>query len=156
MNEALYTYTADMSDRWYLWGGIALALVAFYVAYYLLKKPAKGRTHTRNAMLAMLFFFLGLLATGTAFFSGWNLRKQGSVNIYTDAIEVGAQRVPYQQVAKIFIKQDKSASPFTGQQAETINFLVIQERGGKVHALSEQQYPIGEIRGRLEAVLQGE
>ncbi len=157
MTEILYKYTPTSDDQFYLWLGIILAFAGFGTAYFLLKKPAVGRAYTGNSIIAMLAFFVGLMAVGTAFFSGWSLRKQGKVEIYQEGIQFGATEIPYTEIRKIYVKQDKSASVFQAQGATTtINYLVIEQEGGKVHAISEEYFPIGEIMGRIKEITKKE
>lgn len=153
MTELLFKYTPTSDDQFYLWLGIALALAGFGTAYYLLKKPAAGRTYTTNSILAMLAFFVGTMAVGTAFFSGWSLRKQGKIELYQEGLQVGSDEIPYGEIRKIYFKQDKSASVFQAQATtKTVTFLVIEQEGGKVHAISEEQFPIGEIMSRIKEI----
>ena len=157
MTELLYKFEPTSDDQFYLWLGIFLALAGFGTAYYLLKKPATGRTYTSNSILAMLAFFVGLMAFGTAFFSGWSLRKQGKVVLYKEGIQLGADEIPYGEIRKIYFKQDKSASVFQAQATtRTVTFLVIEQEGGKTHAISEQQFPIGEIMSSINEITKKE
>ncbi len=152
-SEILYEFHPDSSDRLYLWLGIAIAIGAFFLTYYFLKQPKQGREHTKAALIAMLFFFTGLMATGTAFFSGWSLRKQGKVVLQSEQIQIGNSTIPFEQIGKIYYKKDKQSSIFQAVEGTTtITFLVIEEKGGITHALSEEQFPIGEIRSRLEEI----
>lgn len=152
-NDILFEFRPDSTDQLYLWLGIAVAIGAFFLTYYFLRKPNTGREHTKAALIAMLFFFAGLLATGTAFFSGWSLLKQGKVVLQQDQMQIGQSTIPYQNINKIYYKKDKQSSIFQGiEGTSTITFLVIEEKGAVIHALSEEQFPIGEIRTRLEEI----
>jgi hypothetical protein len=157
MTELLYKFTPTSDDQFYLWLGIILAIVGFATSYYLLKKPATGRTYTGNSILAMLAFFVGMMAISTAFFSGWSLRKQGKIELYQEGIQLGADQIPYGTIRKIYFKQDKSASIFQAQgTTKTNTFLVIEQEGGKTHAISEEQFPIGEIMTRIKEITKKE
>ena len=46
----------------------------------------------------MLAFFVGTMAIGTAFFSGWSLRKQGKIELYQEGIQLGADEIPYGEI----------------------------------------------------------
>lgn len=153
MTDILYQYTPDSDDRFYLWFGIILALGAFLATYLMLRKPRTGRAHTNAVILAMLAFFVGMMAVGTAFFSGWSLRKQGKVELYQEALRLGSATIPYEDIKKIYFKQDKSASPFQTQATtQTSTFLVIEQKGGKVHAIADEHFPIGEIMTRIKEI----
>ena len=152
-SEILFEFKPDSTDRLFLWLGIIIAAAAFGLTYYFLRQPKTGRAHTQAALVAMLFFFLGLLATGTAFFSGWSLLRQGKVVIQANQIQIGNAEIPYNEITRIYYKRDKQASIFQAVEGTTtITFLVVETKIGKTFALSEQQYPIGEIRSRIEEV----
>lgn len=152
-SDILHEFRPDTTDHLYMWIGILIALAAFLLTYYFLRQPQKGREHTKAALIAMLFFFTGLMASGTAFFSGWSLLKQGKVILEQKQMQIGQSTIPYQQINKIYYKKDKQSSIFQAiEGSTTITFLVIEEKGGRTHALSEEQFPIGEIRSRLEEI----
>ncbi|MEL6655714.1 MAG: hypothetical protein AAFR36_04675 [Bacteroidota bacterium] len=152
-SEILFEYSPESTDRLFLWLGILVALGAFALTYFFLSKKRTGRAHTQDVLVAMLFFFLGLLATGTAFFSGWSLLRQGKVVLQAEQLQIGNNTILYSDINKIYYKRDKQASVFQAVEGTTtINFLVVEAKGGRTYPLSEQQYPIGEIRSRLEEI----
>lgn len=152
-NDILHTFEPDSSDRLFLWLGLAVAVVAFYLTYHFLRQKKKGREHTKAALIAMLFFFTGLMAFGTAFFSGWSVLKQGKIVLQQEQMQIGQRDIPYTQINKIYFKQEKQASPFQAiNNTSVISFLVVEEKGGRTHAISEEQFPIGEIRTRIEEI----
>lgn len=152
MDNPLYTYRVESADGVYLWVGIVLAILSFAGTYFLLKRPGQGRKHTMSVLMAMLLFFAGLMATATAFFSGWSLRKQGTVDIYADRIVIGQHEVPFSQIKELYLKKDQSGS-ILQQGGETYLFLVIQDRAGKASAVSNQNYPVQEIMENLKATM---
>lgn len=151
MTEILYEFAPTSNDRLYLWLGIAFTIIGYGTAWWLLTRKRTGRERTMFTILAMLAFFVGLMAMSTAFFSGWSLRKQGKVELSRTAVILGNAVIPYQDVKKIYYKKDKSGSIFQGQ-GTTNTFLVIEQRGGKTHVISEEQYPIGEIMTRIKEI----
>lgn len=153
-SDVLFEFKPDSNDQLYLWIGLGIAIVAFYLCYHYLRRPKKGREHTISMLVAMLFFFTGLMAIGTAFFSGWSSLKQGKVLIMEDQLQIGQDVIPYQDIKKVYYKKDKQGSIFQGAGgATTYTFLVFEVQGGATYALSEQQFPIGKIRSSLEEVL---
>jgi hypothetical protein len=155
MNDVLYSYLPESNDRLYLWLGLVIAIGTFGLSYWLLKKPAKGRAHTSNALVAMLVFFMGLLAATTAFFSGWSAYKQGKIEIYADHLTYGNTDIPYANVRKFSLKKDETTG-LLGQAGREVTtfFLVIETKDGKTYAISDKSYPINEIRANLNTILQ--
>jgi hypothetical protein len=154
MNDHITTFQPDSSDQLYLWLGIAIALVAFIACYYLLKKPAKGRSYTNHTIIAMLFFFVGLMATSTAFFSGWNLRKQGSISLQANEMTIGVNHIPYNEIKELYLRKDQGVSALGMPNTEEANLiLMVEKKGGQTFAISSQQFPVNEIYGQLKAIL---
>ncbi len=118
----------------------------------LLRKPAPGQRN-QNLMLAMLLFFVFLIGASTAFFSWMRQAKLGPVEIYADRVETPYGVAPYSRIRNAEIIADQQQSPFSTLSREGTRILAIMEYDGKTHALSEEDYPIGEVMARLrEAV----
>ena len=151
METILYSYTATGSDdTWYAWLGLFVALTAFGATYYFLKKKDKGRKHTMNALVAMLFFILGLLGTSTAVFSAWSIHKIGQVNIFADHVAIGSTNIDYKSIRKIAFKEEKSVSLFNSlKEANSYYFLVIECNDRSAYVIPGQSYPIGEIKEHI-------
>lgn len=154
METILYAYTpTENTDTWYIWAGLSIALIGFGLTYYFLNKKEKGRKHTMNALIAMLFFIMGLLGTTTSFFSAWSVKKIGHVHIFADHLEIGSQYIGYKSIRKIFFKEEKNTSIMTKPGSEKSDyFLVIESNNRAVYVIPGQSYPIGEIKTQIEAL----
>lgn len=152
--EALYTYLpTNNSDSLFLWIGIILSIIAFVASFFFLRKKAKGREHTKNALIAMLFFFMGLIGFTTAFFSGWSMKKIGQVVIYENSLNIGSQNIEYNTIRKIYVREEKSGSFLDPSiNAKHDFFLVIECDDNKIHVIPAESYPIGEIKTQIEAL----
>lgn len=154
MNDDILTFQPNSNDQTYLWLGIIIAIIAFAVCYYFLKKPAKGRTYTTQTIIAMLFFFLGLMASSTAFFSGWNLRRQGNISLKANEMTIGVNQIDYDDIKDLYLRKDQAGSALGLPSKEAANLiLIVEKKDGKTFAISSKQFPINEIYGQLKLIL---
>ena len=147
MEEALYTFTPDNSaSAQTAWFAAVIALGALAGMAAMLKKKAQGRNHNLNMLAAMLLFFVLLISSGTAFFSWWKIQKSGPVAVYADAVETPYGRAAFSTVKDAYIHVDNQPSLISpGRNVRTTKMLVIEERSGKTHVMSEEDYPIKEM-----------
>lgn len=155
MSEIISTYTpTDGADNATFWLGLAAMLIGFGLAYWQSQRQVEAGEYSRKMLVSMLFFFTGLLGMGTAFFSYWSLERQGQVILYTDGIQVGGSTVYYKEIKRVFIKEDKTSTIFKPEQTVNHRFLVIEPKEGRTLVVSEMEYPIGEIIGKIKQVVQ--
>jgi hypothetical protein len=149
-NEAIMTYTAsDQSDQWSIYLGLAAVLLGFGSAYWLLRKPVSRERYNQQMLMALLLFMLGLLGLGTAFFSYWSYERTGEVRIYAEGIEMGNERIAFDEVKTIFFKEDRATNVFNAQAAARYRFLVIEPETGRPLVIPGEQFPIGEIKAKI-------
>lgn len=153
MEEALYTFTADhRATTQTALIAIIIALGALAGMAALLKKKAEGRQRNQNMLAAMLLFFVFLIGGGAAFFSWLKIRKTGPVAIYEDAVETPYGKAAFRTMKDAYIHADNEPSLIDPARAvRTTRMLVIEEKNGKTHVLSEQDYPINEILPALKS-----
>ena len=151
--EALYEYAPKSGTQAELWVSVVIALVAFYGCYWALKRKGSGRQHTMNMLYAMLFFFGGIIATSTAFFSGWNQMRVGKVVLFEDRMQIGAAEIPYAEIRKAYLRDEAKGDIF-GNSNEKHIFLVVERSNSKVYVIGEDAYPVGEIVSRLRELTQ--
>ncbi len=153
MEEALYTFTADhRAATQTALAAIIIALGAVAGMAALLKKKAEGSQHNQNMLAAMLFFFVFLIGGGAAFFSWLKIRKTGPVSLYENAVETPYGRTAFNTIKDAYIHADREPSLINpARSVRTTKMLVIEEKGGKAHVLSEQDYPIDEILSALKS-----
>ena len=154
METILHAYTPiESTDSWYIWIGIFVAILGFGATYFFLGKKEKGRKHTMNALIAMLFFIMGLLGTTTAFFSAWSVKKIGHVHLFAGHLEIGTQHLGYKSIRKIYFKEEKTTNFITKSGSNKSDyFLVIESDKRAVYVIPGQSYPIGEIKTQIEAL----
>ena len=138
-----------------LWTGAIVGLVGIGLCAWLLFKKAEGLARQRNIILAMLFFFLSMIALGTSFFTFWTQQKTGPVLIYADAVESSFGKTYFKDLkdASITVAGSKSlVNP--NQQRNATRLLLIEQYDGKVHVLSEENYHIETILNKLRTAIQ--
>lgn len=151
MNTPLFTYLPTSNDQLYLWLGIAIGILAGISCYWLLTNPGNKQNRNYRIILALLSFFVAMMALGTAFFSGWNLQRQGKVELYADQLVIGQEEIPFTAIRNITMKRDRGSSllGINDQQTAT-TFLLIERSDGRSFVLSDQHFPLNEIAGRLK------
>lgn len=119
-------------------GGIALvAMVLFYR-----NKALK----TNGKMLAMLSFFLFLIALSSAILSWRAYTVLKPVKIYTDHLETSFGAVSFDDILKIEIKNDGGNRP--------TRLLFIEElKSPKIHVISEKDFEIDSIFQDLKSLI---
>ena len=136
------------------WVALIAALVGLGAMLYLLKRSTEGSNRNRFIIGAMLAFFVCMIGTGTVLLSWITIQKIGPVTLYEDAIETGYGRAELVSIKRIFFHEDVQRSMLNSElERATIRFLIIEERSGKNHALSEENYEINKIYGKLKQVL---
>lgn len=151
---ALYTYAASGSaDSFYMWLGAIVAIVAFGLSVVFLRKKARGRQHTNNVLMALLFFIAGLMGFTAAFFSAWSINKIGDVVLYAEHMNIGNKEIKYQDVRKLHFKEEK-ASSFLGNpgSGESSYYLVVETRDAQIFLIPNESFPIKEIRTKIKEI----
>ena len=147
MEEALYTFAPDNSLAVQTaWAAVIIALGALAGTAILLKKKAGGLSHNQNMLAAMLLFFVMMISAGTAFFSWLKVRKTGPVAVYKDAVETPYGKAAFSNFKDAYIYADNQPSLVSpGRSVRTTKILVIEERDGKTHVMSKEDYPVQEM-----------
>ncbi|MCB0559854.1 MAG: hypothetical protein H6573_25400 [Lewinellaceae bacterium] len=147
MEDALYTFAPDNRiAAQTAWAAAVIALAALAGTILLLRKKAGGLSHNQNMLAAMLLFFVMLISSGTAFFSWLKIRKTGTVTVYRDAVETPFGKATFSNFKDAYIYADNQPSLVSpGRTVRTTKILVIEERTGKTHAMSEADYPVKEM-----------
>ena len=139
-------------DQLVLYIALALAVVGAIGMVMTLRRKVERSKHNQNMLIAMLLFFLMIISAGTALFSWLSMHKTGPVTIYADAIETPYGKTTFGNIksAEIIIDQAVGLLP-TGGNRRTVKLLLIEERSGKAHVLSEKNYDIQRIFGALRS-----
>lgn len=131
------------------WIGLVVCLLAALATWFLLR-AYNQQARKEYSLLALLSFIVALLAGGTALFSKLTSTKIGPVTLTSEAIETpyGEARLADIQNAYIEMNQRKSyVNPNITQ--DRVRLLLIIEKDGKTHVLSEANYPIEDILNQL-------
>lgn len=156
METPLYTFEA-VHDSNHLSFLIALlfAIIALGGLIALLRRKVARENHNRNMLLALLTFFVFLIAASTAFFSWLAAKKIGTVAIYPDAIETSYGRAAFEHIRNAGFKDDKQPSLINPNiSRKTTKLLIIEESDGKTHVLSEENYEIPKIWNKLKEAME--
>lgn len=141
----------------HFWIALIVAIgTGLFTAWILMgKSPWKGQLSRQ--VLPLWTFILCLLAVGTAFFSFWNHMKVGPVKFDAEGMETPYGKALYGDISRVYIHQERDKSLIDPNMVRsTTNWLIIEERGGKKHALSQDQYNLAEIEKALEGFLDEE
>lgn len=97
-------------------------------------------------LIAMLAFFAMIMAAGTAFFSFWSMQKTGPVYVYENSIVTPYGEAKYANISKAYIEMNNQQALLNpGNTTSSVRMLFLEERDGKMHVLSEDNYEIDKI-----------
>lgn len=152
------TFTPDRSeDLTFLLLGLAAALIGYFIAWRLYRRPGTGDQLNRRLLGAMLLGFLATMGLGTAVFSGWKLCRLVTIEVKEAGLRMGEADLPYADIRHASLRQDRTAS-FVNPQLTTrsTQLLVIETRQGKTYVLSERNYPVNRIMGEMRERIRGQ
>ncbi len=157
MEEPLYIFQPDTTeDALSLGIALAITLAGGVGLYFLYRKKVEKDQRIRHHLLQMLVFFATIIAGGAAMFSYLSMRKTGEVILYRTHLLTPYGDVSFDAIEKASIIDNKEPSvidPNASRRA--VRLLVIEEKSGKTHVMSEKNYDINAMMGRLrEAVEQ--
>jgi drug/metabolite transporter (DMT)-like permease len=123
-----------------------VSIAALVGAIWMLKQKGPREKYNQRMLIAMLLFFGALIGGSTTFFAGMKLRKTGPVHFYEKGMETPYGQLDYTTIKDARIITDKTPSYVSpNQSTRTTRLLVIEERSGKAHVLSEEDYDIQEL-----------
>lgn len=154
MNEALYTFLpAQSSDQIAAWGSLIIVIGCAIALFFLLKKKSSGDAYRRQMLLAMLVFFGLIIAATTGFFSFWSMQKIGPVYVYETGISTPYGHTEFKNISRAYIEMNGKQSLISpGSTTQSVRMLFLEETGGKMHVLSEENYEIDEILKRMRGL----
>lgn len=150
--EQIQTFIPKHTAEWStFYIALVVALVGLVLTIYFIKKPAESRARNINMLIAMLAFFACIIASGTAFFSWLTVQKVSPVTVDLETVETGYGKTEISKISRLYFHNDVQKSLLNpGIQKGSTRFLIIEEIGGKTHALSEEHYNLGEIYKHLK------
>ena len=151
MNEVLYTFLPTHSeDKFTLGISLGITLISLVGLIYLLKKKSSGDAYRRQMMVAMLVFFALIISAGMAFFSFWSMQKVGDVLVYENSIQTPYGKVDFRSISRAYIEMNTQKPVISGgHSGRSTRMLFIEESSGKMHVLSEDNYKIDKILGKM-------
>lgn len=154
--EPLFTFPSNHQTDWITLGiALFIALVAGAAWYQLANSSKEKIDQNRRVLGAMLLFFVVIIALGTAAFSVWSIKRTPDVVIYSRYIDTPYGRIPLADIINASIRVEKQTSLVNPEiTRKTVKILVIEEKNGKVHALSESNYDINGILNQLRKVVE--
>ncbi len=153
MDKPLYIFEPfKQTTDWVLVGTLSAAMLMGLLAY-VVSKYSKLDVNRRN-ILFMLFFFLGILATGTAVFRLFSLWKLKPVQIYSDRIETPYGTAPFKNIRDFYVKIERHYKTMDPSEVrDSARYFFLLERNDKTHVLSEGDYPVDSILAKLNDVM---
>lgn len=139
---------------WHFWVALAATIGCGVFTVYLLmgKGPWKGRMWRQ--VVPLWFFIAGMIAAGTAFFTFWDHLKTGPVRFEADGVETPYGKAMYDDIVRVYVHRQADPSLINpNMERRAVNWLIIEERSGKKHALSQDQYDLAAIEETLEGFL---
>jgi hypothetical protein len=139
----------------WFWAALLATLASGAFTVFLLygKHPWKGNFWRQ--VVPLWGFILCLLGVGTVIFTLFEHRKIGPVRIEAQGIETPFGKAQHDDIYRFYVHQEVSSSLIDPSLIrEKTNWLIIEERGGKKHLFSEDQYDLPAIIGALEAFLE--
>ncbi len=133
----------------YLLVAILLGLSAWYVL-----KRSRLDINRKN-VLAMFLGFLAFIALGVAGLKWISVLKLQPVVLYTTKLVTPYGSAPYIQIQDFGIKLErKSSLLYPDVYRDSARYLMISEKQGKTHVLSEGDYQIDSIYAALSRLVE--
>ncbi len=148
-------FTAETAeDTFYLIFGLVIAVAGIGSAIYFMRRPSTAGNRNMTMVVAMLLFFIGMIGAGTAVFSALTLRRLQPVVLTRETLTTGYGEVSLREINTAQIVEDRQVSLVNpSMTTRSTRLLLIEERSGKVHALSEKHYDINRILGSMREVV---
>ena len=125
---------------------ILLGLALMGLAFYLHKKEVAYENRNIKNLGFLMSLFGIVLCFGVALFSFINLQRIQPVELHAKQLKIEGDYLPFTDIKRVYLHQDFQASHISAQLIrDTTYILVVEERAGKTHLLSEENYPIKEM-----------
>lgn len=154
MDEVLYSYAPNISEHnFYFLLGILVFLVCVGLFVFSFKK---------NKQLLLLFSgFIGVTAFGVSVFSYITAKnKLSTVQLYKNGLSTAeGKKISFDDIRKIDMVEEEEHSKYPIHRdgkpvtIDTLKLIVIEEYSGKSHILSEHNYPLKEVFGKLKILV---
>jgi hypothetical protein len=145
-----FTYQADLSgaDKNLILS--ALICTFLLVAILFLYRNKTLKNDYRNLAM-MLSGFIGMISLGVAIFSAWTIIRLRPVMLMQDIFTSPYGSIPTEIIRNTYISSDNpDRGLFQVEASAGTEFLFIELLDGSYHVLSETNYPIREIKIKLD------
>ena len=125
-----------------------LALLGFLFLY---KRKTPYYKKKEKQVYMLLLSFTMLIAFGMALFSWLSNMKMQQIKLFKNSIELPEKKIKLSKIknAYIYVHLEKS-SLSSNIVRDTIKMLILEERNGQTHAISENNYEINDILESLK------
>jgi hypothetical protein len=148
----LYTFEAAKSllDSW-LVGSVIVGSLGFGLYFLQGKLPVRKNLKNVIGLAAALFGMVAVLSLGLKVFSMSRLK---SVKLYRNSIETPYGTAQLREIKDFYIKKETHYKPMQPNViADSASYLFILERNDKGHVLSEGDYAIDSILGKMNELM---
>ena len=155
MEEAIHVINPISKENLiFFWIGLIVSIGSITGMVVVLKQKRNYQEKNKQMLIAMLLFFVFLISISTTFFSFWAHLKIGPVRIEANAIETAYGKTAFKDIKKITFHESNQPSMINPNiSRNSVRILLIEERSGKIHALSEENYNINSIMQKLNKAI---
>jgi len=133
---------------------IILSVAGLAGCIWILKRGGERTSYNRRMLISMLLFFVFIIGASTAFFSGLNLKRTGTITIYESAIATAQSTILFNDIKNARMIVDKEPSLINpSRSVRNTKLLLIEARDGTTIVLSEEDYEVEKILARLKNVM---
>lgn len=153
--ELLQTYEAvTEQDSMFMWiAGVVIGVALTFLHLSFQNSEFKAKyTHNMRMLIGMLAFFALLIASGTLMFSWLTKAKLGPVSLYENRIQTPYGTTEFKAIKDIYFEESVEQT-WLGTNGKRSKLLMIAEKKGNGHVLSEMNYPIQQIGNELKAAI---
>ncbi len=152
MNEALFSFEPNTSElSLYYIGGAIVVLLCILGFMYAMK--------TNKKLLLLFSGFMGIIALGTGIFSYLTINRLNTVQLYENGLTTPRGTLTFDKIRTIKLEEFKEHSKYPVQRGgefisiDTARVILVEEYGGDIHLISEENYPIDSIFGHLSVLV---
>ena len=125
---------------------LILSLLLAGLAFYLNKKEVSYENRNYKNLGFLFCLFGVMLSFVVAGFSAYNFHRMQAVELLPTQVKVENRLLEFQNIKRVFLHRDFQASHISPQIIrDTTYLLIIEEKNGKSHAFSDENYPIREM-----------
>ncbi|MBK6901888.1 MAG: hypothetical protein IPH04_03505 [Saprospirales bacterium] len=137
------------------WLSLAVALAAGGVTVWLLAGKHSLKGNMWRQVVPLWGFLVTMLALGMMLYTFLEQKNLGPVRIDETGIETPFGKAAYDDLRRVYVYLDIEQSLIDpGVGRDTVKWLILEERSGRKHSLSEDQYDLPAMMKTLEGFLE--